>query len=279
MSQLNPPRILTIAGSDSGGGAGIQADLKTIAALGGHGMSAITALTAQNTIGVSLIEPVSVDMVSAQIDMVAEDIGVDAAKIGMLADGNIVRVVAAALERNRIEKVVVDPVLRSTTGADLGGEAVRDAIIARLFPLAALITPNLHECGVLLGEVVERREQMAAAALRLIEMGCSAVLLKGGHLPDAGDEEEVIADLLMTADGVKQWFEHARISTRNVHGTGCTLSAAIATYLGRDLPLVEAVEHGIGYVQGAIAAGVGLRLGQGAGPLWHAWVRDAKKSG
>ncbi|MCS6762809.1 MAG: hydroxymethylpyrimidine/phosphomethylpyrimidine kinase [Candidatus Protistobacter heckmanni] len=235
MSQLNLPRILTIAGSDSGGGAGIQVDLKTIAALGGHSMSAITALTAQNTMGGSLIEPVSVGMVSSQIDMVAEDIGVDAAKIGMLADGNIVRVVAAALERNRIEKVVVDPVLRSTTGADLGGEAVRDAIIARLFPLAALITPNLHECGVLLGEVVERREQMA------------------------GDEEEVIADLLMTADGVKQWFEHARISTRNVHGTGCTLSAAIATYLGRGLPLVEAVENGIGYVQGAIAAGVGLR--------------------
>lgn len=263
-----PPRTLTIAGSDSGGGAGIQADLKTFSALGCFGMSAITAITAQNTQGVTGVHAIPADMVAAQIDAVAGDIGVDAAKTGMLGTAAIVEAVAAAADRHGIRKLVVDPVMISTSGATLSDDATTQAMVRLLFPRALLVTPNLPEASYLLGRRIARRAGMEQAAADLIAMGCPAVLLKGGHLEDdtgAGG----LDDLLMLADGSVRVFTHPRVDTRNLHGTGCTLAAAIAAQLARGDALEAAVATALDYVAQAIAAGAGLRLGAGNGPLNH----------
>lgn len=267
-----PPRTLTIAGSDSGGGAGIQADLKTFAALGCFGMSAITAITAQNTLGVTGVHAIPAGMVAAQIDAVASDIGVDAAKTGMLGTADIVEAVAAAVDRHGIRKLVVDPVMIATSGATLSDDATSQAMVRNLFPRAILVTPNLPEASYLLGRTIARRAQMEEAARDLLALGCPAVLLKGGHLEDDGAHNAGLDDLLVTADGTVRVFRHPRIDTRNLHGTGCTLAAAIAAQLARGDALEAAVATALDYVANAIAAGAGLRLGSGNGPLNHAFA-------
>ncbi|WP_343656341.1 bifunctional hydroxymethylpyrimidine kinase/phosphomethylpyrimidine kinase [Cupriavidus sp.] len=267
-----PPRTLTIAGSDSGGGAGIQADLKTFAALGCFGMSAITAITAQNTLGVTGVHAIPADMVAAQIDAVASDIGVDAAKTGMLGTAAIVEAVADAVDRHGIRKLVVDPVMISTSGATLSDDATSQAMVKRLFPRAILVTPNLPEASYLLGRRIARRAEMETAAADLLALGCRAVLLKGGHLEDDGPDATGLDDLLMLADGTTRIYTHPRIDTPNLHGTGCTLAAAIASQLARGDTLPDAVGIALDYVARAIAAGAALRLGAGNGPLNHGFA-------
>ncbi|WP_019451116.1 bifunctional hydroxymethylpyrimidine kinase/phosphomethylpyrimidine kinase [Cupriavidus sp. BIS7] len=270
-----PPRTLTIAGSDSGGGAGIQADLKTFAALGCFGMSAITAITAQNTLGVTGVHAIPAEMVAAQIDAVASDIGVDAAKTGMLGAAAIVEAVAAAVDRHGIRKLVVDPVMISTSGATLSDDATSQAMVRLLFPRAMLVTPNLPEASYLLGRRITRRAEMETAAVDLLALGCQAVLLKGGHLEDDGPDSFGLDDLLMLADGTVRVYTHPRIDTPNLHGTGCTLAAAITSQLARGDTLPDAVGAALDYVAQAIASGARLRLGSGNGPLNHSFAPRA----
>ncbi|MBC7469198.1 MAG: bifunctional hydroxymethylpyrimidine kinase/phosphomethylpyrimidine kinase [Ramlibacter sp.] len=258
------PRVLTIAGSDSGGGAGIQADLKTFAALGCYGMTAITALTAQNTLGVRAIHPVPPAMLREQIDAVIEDIGVDAVKIGMLHAAEIVRTVAAAIDRHALHKVVLDPVMMSTSGAKLIDDDAQAVLVRELFRRAALVTPNLDEAGLLVGRTLASEADMEAAARAMLGMGAPAVLLKGGHL--AGD---TVSDLLLARDAQPHWMRAPRIATANTHGTGCTLSSAIAAHLALGAELRQAVELARAYVRGALEAGAAVRTGAGSGPLNH----------
>jgi hydroxymethylpyrimidine/phosphomethylpyrimidine kinase len=261
------PRLLTIAGSDSGGGAGIQADLKTFSALGCFGMSAITALTAQNTTGVRSIHGVPPDMLRAQIDAVVEDIGVDAVKIGMLHSPEVVQTVADAIDRHAVPHVVLDPVMVATSGAVLIDSPAIAALVRELFGRAVLITPNLDEASLLVGRTLASEDDMQAAALELLAKGARAVLVKGGHL--AG---EVVSDLLQVSGEAPHWMRAPRIATANTHGTGCTLSSAIAAYLALGHTLVDAVEAARLYVRGALAAGASVKTGQGSGPLNHGFA-------
>jgi len=257
-------RVLTIAGSDSGGGAGIQADLKTFAALGCYGMSAITALTAQNTQGVTGIHGVPPEFIAAQIDAVVADIGAHAVKIGMLHSEAVVHAVAQAIDRLALPCVVLDPVMVSATGARLIEPAAVQALVAELFPRAALVTPNLHEAELLLGRPVASADEMPAAAQALLQLGARAVLLKGGHLP--GDQ---VLDLLLARGGEPHAMQAPRADTRNLHGAGCTLSSAVAAFLAQDLPLPLAVEAAHSYVLDAIREGALVATGHGVGPLNH----------
>ena len=258
------PRVLSIAGSDSGGGAGIQADLKTFSALGCYGMTAITAITAQNTLGVSAIHGVPADILKAQICAVMDDIGADALKIGMLHSAEVVRVVAWAIDNYRIQHVVLDPVMVSTSGHRLIQSDTAQVLVSELFPRATLVTPNLDEAALLLGRAIPGKDELDAAAAELLALGAHAVLLKGGHLP--GDE---VVDLLAWGDQ-RLRLQSPRIDSSNVHGTGCTLSSAIAAHLalGRELP--QAVSEARGYILQAIASGADVRTGSGHGPLNHA---------
>lgn len=261
------PRVLSIAGSDSGGGAGIQADLKTFSALGCFGMTAITALTAQNTLGVRAIHAVPLRMLDDQIDAVVEDIGVDAVKIGMLHSAQTVRAVAAAIERHALPHVVLDPVMIATSGAVLIDQEAIAVLVAELFPKAAVITPNLDEASLLVGRTLESEAAMEAAARQLLEMGAATVLLKGGHL--AGD---TVSDLLLVPDEKPLWMRAPRIHSANTHGTGCTLSSAIAAQLALGSPLPQAVQSAREYVRGALQAGAAVRTGAGGGPLNHGYA-------
>ena len=261
------PRLLSIAGSDSGGGAGIQADLKTFSALGCYGMTAITALTAQNTTGVRAIHGVPPDMLSHQIDAVLEDIGVDAVKIGMLHSPEIVHAVANAIDRHALPHVVLDPVMVATSGAVLIDSPAIAALVTELFGRAVLITPNLDEAALLVGRPLANEADMEAAARELLAKGARAVLVKGGHL--AGD---VVSDLLLDHSGQPHWMRAPRIATANTHGTGCTLSSAIAAYLALGHSLADAVEAARAFVRGALAAGAGVKTGQGSGPLNHGFA-------
>jgi len=258
-------RVLTIAGSDSGGGAGIQADLKTFAALGCYGMSAITALTAQNTVAVMGIVPVTPEFVARQIDAVVADIGVDAVKIGMLHSAPIIRVVADRLAHHRPPHIVVDPVMVAKSGDRLLQEEAIDALRADLLPLATIITPNLPEAEVLLNRSIADIDAMHDAAVALTALGPRAVLVKGGHL-----RHERSVDVLHIAqeDGPTA-LDGERIETENTHGTGCTLSSAIAAYLARGFALREAVMQAKAYLTAALRAGANYRLGQGHGPVHH----------
>ena len=260
------PRVLSIAGSDSGGGAGIQADLKTFSALGCFGMTAITALTAQNTCGVRSIHGVPPLMLRDQIDAVLEDIGVDAVKIGMLHSPEIVLTVAEAIDRHGMKNVVFDPVMVATSGAVLIDNSAVDVLVRELFPRVAVITPNLDEAGLLVGRTLNSAQDMEQAALDLLAKGARAVLLKGGHLP--GD---TVIDLLITEDGEKIWMQAPRIHSPNTHGTGCTLSSAMAAHLALGNSLVEAVQHARVFVREALQAGAQVRTGQGGGPLNHSF--------
>ncbi len=260
-------RVLSIAGSDSGGGAGIQADLKTFAALGCFGATAITVLTAQNTTGVRAVHAVPLDMLADQIDAVVEDIGVDAVKIGMLYSGPTVETVAAALDRHKLRQVVLDPVMVATSGAALIDPTAVAVLVRLLFPRVLLVTPNLDEAAMLVGRPLHCEADMATAAQQLLEMGARAVLLKGGHL--AGDS---VADLLLELGHEPRWLRGQRIATPNTHGTGCTLSSAIAARLALGDELTLAVQHARDYVRDALAAGASVRTGAGSGPLNHGFA-------
>jgi hydroxymethylpyrimidine/phosphomethylpyrimidine kinase len=266
------PRVLSIAGSDSGGGAGIQADLKTFAALGCFGMTAITALTAQNTLGVRSIHAVPLQTLVDQVDAVVEDIGVDAVKIGMLHSAETVRTVASALRRHGLRKVVLDPVMVATSGAKLIDDEAIDVLVRELFPLATVVTPNLDEAALLVRQPLASEADMEAAARQLVERGAPAVLLKGGHLP--GD---TVSDLLLARGAAPVWMRAPRIASDNTHGTGCTLSSAIASHLALGADLHEAVAHAREFVRGALAAGAPVRTGAGSGPLNHGHAPQAMR--
>lgn len=253
---------LTIAGSDSGGGAGIQADLKTFQRFGVFGTSAITAITAQNTRGVSRWEPVSADLVRAQIDAIAEDLMPAAVKTGMLANAAVASIVATSIRDHAFRNYVLDPVMVATSGDTLLERDAIDVIRSELIPQASLVTPNLHEAAIITGEKIEDEDGMARAAETIVgEMGAQAVLVKGGHL-DAGDR---VVDILY--DGDVRAFRGKRIETTNTHGTGCTLSAAIAAQLAKGESMHAAVRRAVDYVHNAIATAPGL--GSGHGPLNH----------
>ena len=260
-------RVLSIAGSDSGGSAGIQADLKTFAALGCYGMTAITALTAQNTLGVQGIHPIPPEFLKAQIQSVVEDIGVDAVKIGMLHAPGIVEVVAWAIDHYQLERVVLDPVMVATSGDRLIASETVQVLVRELFPRVSVITPNLDEAALLLGRAIPDADALSQAAQDLLNLGAKAVVLKGGHL--AGDE---VVDLLLQANGASQRLASPRIASRNVHGTGCTLSSAIAAHLALGYPLAEAVALARTFILGAIAHGADVTTGHGHGPLNHGFA-------
>jgi hydroxymethylpyrimidine/phosphomethylpyrimidine kinase len=251
----SPPAVLTIAGSDSGGGAGIQADLRTFAALGVHGLCVITAVTAQNTREVGAIETLSPGIVQAQIDAVFADFPVRAVKIGMLATAGLVRTVAAALLPHPRVKVVLDPVLVATTGARLARGDLSAPLRRHLLARADLLTPNIPEAESLLGRRLRQASDLPGAARDLIDLGARAVLLKGGHLSGAR-----VSDLLATRDGVLRWYHHARIPVEG-HGTGCTLSSAIVAHLAFGDAMDVAVDKAVGYVHRALANG--YRPGRG----------------
>ena len=253
---------LTIAGSDSGGGAGIQADLKTFQRFGVFGTSAITAITAQNTKGVSQWEAVSADLVRAQIDSVAEDLPPAAFKTGMLANAAVASSVAGAIRDNSLRNYVLDPVMVATSGDVLFEPDAIEMIRRELIPEAFLVTPNLHEAAILVGETIEDEDAMARAAETIVnEMGAKSVLIKGGHLASA----DRVVDILY--DGNVRAFRSQRLDARNTHGTGCTLSAAITAQLAKGESLHAAVRRAIDYVHNAIATAPGL--GSGHGPLNH----------
>ena len=259
-------RVLTIAGSDSGGGAGIQADLKTFAALDCYGMTAITALTAQNTVGVQGIHAVPPAFLRSQLQSVVEDIGVDAVKIGMLHEPGVVEVVAWAIQHYQLQRVVLDPVMVATSGDRLIADATVRVLVDQLFPLATVITPNLDEASLLLGRPIAAVSDLSGAAQALLSQGARAVLLKGGHLP--GDQ---VVDVLARPGHVDVVLSSARMASRNTHGTGCTLSSAIAAHLALGEPLERAVRAAREYILGAIQAGAGVQVGHGHGPLNHGY--------
>ena len=254
---------LTIAGSDSGGGAGIQADLKTFSALGVYGASVITAVTAQNTRAVTAVEAISPALIRAQIEAVFADLPPQAVKTGMLGDTHTICTVAESLAAVALPYLVIDPVMVAKSGDKLLADAAIATLRERLIPLATLITPNLPEAGELLGRPVTTRDDMPQAAADLLALGCHAVLLKGGHL--VGDASD---DLLLTTGGAT-WLSAARHPGKNTHGTGCTLSAAITAGLARGLALVDAVHAAKDYIGAAIAAADRLHVGSGHGPLHH----------
>jgi hydroxymethylpyrimidine/phosphomethylpyrimidine kinase len=258
-------RVLTIAGSDSGGGAGIQADLKTFAALECYGMSVITALTAQNTCGVTGIHPVPGMFVQQQLEAVLSDIGTDAVKIGMLFSAELIKVVAAQLKTHGVDNIVLDPVMVAQSGDKLLEDDAVEAIKKYLMPLSSVVTPNLPEAAVMLNRKIGSIDDMEAAARDLARFGGKSVLMKGGHL-----EDHQSTDSLYLADDDR--FVALRgdyIRTRNNHGTGCTLSSAIAAHLARGLALEAAVSEAKIYISEAIRMGAGYRLGNGHGPVHH----------
>jgi hydroxymethylpyrimidine/phosphomethylpyrimidine kinase len=263
------PRVLTIAGSDSSGGAGIQADLKTFTVFRTYGMSAITALTAQNTRGVSGIFPVTPEFVRAQIDAVASDIGIDAAKTGMLANRAIIEVVAAAVRVHRIAPLVVDPVMVAQSGARLLEDDARAALLSELLPLATVVTPNVPEAEALLGMRIASVADQRLAARRLVELGAGAALVKGGHLAGAD-----AVDVLDDGRSVEE-LRAPRIDTPHTHGTGCMTAAALAAGLARGLPLLDAAHEAKRFITVAIAGALALGGGNGpANPLaWLDWER------
>jgi len=256
--------VLSIAGSDSSGGAGIQADIKTIAAHRLFAETAITALTAQNTLGVTGVLDVDPAFVAKQIDAVFEDIRPAAVKVGMVSSAAIIEAVADALERHAAANIVVDPVMVATSGARLIGDDAIEALKERLLPLADVVTPNMPEAAVLCGFPVNDDASMERAANELSERVQGAVLVKGGHSAARAD------DVLVARAGAPAfWLRAPRVDTQNTHGTGCTLSSAIACGLAKGLPMEEAVRAAKDYVRGALAAG--LNLGKGSGPLDHMW--------
>jgi len=264
MKKYTYPAVLTIAGSDSGGGAGIQADIKTVSALGCYGMSVITALTAQNTLGVTGIHSVPPAFVKAQLDAVLQDIRPLAIKIGMVHSPELVAVIAETLRKYPDIPVILDPVMVATSGDRLIAQETVKHIVAELFPLSALITPNLDEATLLANMPIATVNDMQTAGNIIMQQGCNALLLKGGHL-----QQDQLTSLLFTADGTIEHFTSHKIETKNMHGSGCTLSSAIAAYIARGETLAQAVALAQDYVHGAILHGKDVTTGNGHGPLNH----------
>lgn len=258
------PVALTIAGSDSGGGAGIQADLKTFSSLGVYGASVITAITAQNTEGVRGIQAVSQEIVKGQIEAVFEDLRIDAVKIGMLHNKENVESVANAIDSYCPSRVILDPVMISTSGSKLMEDEAIESLISELFHRVTLITPNIDEAAFLSGMPIRNEQEMETAAQKLQAMGCRSVLMKGGHL---GGQE--MADILFAEGEAPLRLVAPAINTQNTHGTGCTLSAAIAAYMALGEKLSEAVQAAKRYITAALEAGADVQTGYGNGPLNH----------
>ncbi|MCG6892350.1 MAG: bifunctional hydroxymethylpyrimidine kinase/phosphomethylpyrimidine kinase [Desulfobacteraceae bacterium] len=258
-------RALTVAGSDSGGGAGIQADLKTFSALGCYGMSVITALTAQNTVGVTAIHAVPPDFVEAQMDAVLTDIGTDAVKIGMLFSADLIEAVAHRLKAHAVENIVLDPVMVAQSGDKLLRDDAVEALREILLPMADLATPNLPEAEILVNRPLQSPKEIEAAARRMAAGGCRAVLIKGGHGGDVRADDW----LYLAEEDRMERFGADRVATRNNHGTGCTLSAAIAAHLAHKSSLFDAVKGAKEYITEAIRAGAAYGLGNGSGPVHH----------
>jgi hydroxymethylpyrimidine/phosphomethylpyrimidine kinase len=269
MSTTSKGRVLVIAGSDSGGGAGIQADIKTITALGGYAATAITAVTVQNTLGVTGVHPIPLEVIAAQARAVLDDIGADAIKTGMLGDAAVVETVAAAIDHAGGVPVVVDPVMVAKGGAPLLAQAAIGAVKTLMIPRAALLTPNAPEAAALTGLSVETTDDLRRAGDALLGLGARAVLMKGGHILSGEGAGERVVDVLMTGQG-ETTFEGERIETRHTHGTGCTLASACAAGLARGLPLPEAVAQAWNYVHQAMLRAPGF--GAGHGPLDHGWT-------
>jgi hydroxymethylpyrimidine/phosphomethylpyrimidine kinase len=261
MSQI--PVMLSIAGSDPSGGAGIQADLKTATALGVYGATVVTALTVQNTLGVTDIHAVPADFITAQYDAVVGDLDVRSVKIGMLGSVEVVEAVAAMLRRRSVPTVVLDPVMVATSGDRLVPADAEVAIRGLLLPLATVVTPNVPEAAALTGLMVGSEDEMVAAGHALVGLGATYALVKGGHL--GGDQS---VDVLVSADGVLR-LEAPRVETSNTHGTGCTLSSAVASCLAKGEPVVPAVTAAKDYLTRALVAGADLRIGHGNGPVDH----------
>ena len=259
-------KVLTIAGTDSGGGAGVQADIKTFSALGCYGMSVITALTAQNTTGVRSVFPVSTTFIAEQIDAVMSDIGADAVKIGMLFSSEIIEVVAERLDFYGIENIVLDPVMAAQSGDKLLMDSAVATMKKLLFPKAKIITPNLPEASMILSREISDTDMVEEAARDIAFYGCKAVLIKGGHL----DNKSAAMDLLfIPEDDHIVTFTEDRIDTKNNHGTGCTLSSAIAACIAKGNSLENAVRAAKAYITGAIKAGASYEIGKGHGPVHH----------
>jgi hydroxymethylpyrimidine/phosphomethylpyrimidine kinase len=262
-------RVLIIAGSDPSGGAGVQADIKTVTALGGYAAAAITSLTVQNTKGVSAVHPVDPAIIAAQIAAVLDEIGADAIKIGMIGERRAGVAIADAIAWHAAAiPVVVDPVLVATSGDRLASDGVAALLLERFAPLAALLTPNADEARALTGLAVRSAADLVAAGEALMQRGATAALVKGGHL-----EGDIVEDALVTHAGA-EIFRAPRLGARTLHGTGCTLASAVATGLAQGLPLQAATKRAIDYVQGAIRYSQGF--GAGAAPLDHAWMTRAK---
>jgi hydroxymethylpyrimidine/phosphomethylpyrimidine kinase len=271
MHPTSPARVLIIAGSDSGGGAGIQADTKTVTLLGGYAATAITALTAQNTQGVQGVHPAPPAFVAQQIQLVLEDIGADALKTGMLFSAEIIEAVAAAIAPYPQIPLVLDPVMVAKGGTALLREDAVAALRTHLLPRATVLTPNIPEAELFTGRTIRTEADMADAAQQLLAEGARAVLMKGGHL-----DGDICVDLLFEANGASHRWASPRIHTRHTHGTGCTLASAIAAGLAQSLSLAESVGNARDYVQGALKHAPAL--GHGHGPLGHGWVLPQKTS-
>ena len=254
-------KILIIAGSDSSGGAGIQADIKTVTALGSYAMTAITAVTAQNTVGVKKITPIPTKNVHKQITMILDDIGADGVKIGMLHNVSIIKSVYSILKKYKLKNIVLDPVMVAKSGAKLINNSSIKYLKKLLLPLSNLITPNIPEAEILTGYSISDKEDMIKAAKKILNMGSKNVLLKGGHL-----KSKMICDILATKKGIKV-FSKRKIKTKNTHGTGCTLSSALATCLSQKKNIVKSCKISLGYVDEAITSAPGY--GKGFGPLNH----------
>ena len=252
--------VLSIAGTDPTGGAGIQADLKTIEAHGLFGMAAITVVIAQNTTGVYAMQPVSPELVAKQIDCVFDDIRPDAVKLGILYDADIICAVADRLRAHHAKNIVLDPVLISSSGHDLSQPDALPAVLEHILPLCTLVTPNLHEAAAICGRLIRTKEEMEQAAQEIAARTRGGVLVKGGHLADCADD-------LLYADGQAHWLHEARIDNPNTHGTGCTLSSSIACNLAQGVSLLGSVRRAKRYLTACIA--YGLDLGHGSGPLQH----------
>lgn len=267
MSSKKYPTVLTIAGSDSGGGAGIQADIKAISAMGCYAASAITAITVQNTVGVQAVHPVPLDILAGQIDAVLSDIGADAIKIGMLHSAEVVNLAAEKIEQYGIKNVVLDPVMVSTSGHRLIEETAIDSLKSRLMPLARVITPNIPEAEILCGKKIASEKEFAEVAKILSLDNTVSVLLKAGHLTG-----ETLVDYFYNAeDGSIALLPSKRVNTRNTHGTGCTLSSAFAAALAKGETLTKAAQSAKQYIEQAIISGAEYQIGKGHGPVNHFW--------
>ena len=258
-------RVLTIAGSDSGGGAGIQADIKSISANGCYAASAITAITAQNTIGVSAVQGLPISLIEGQIEAVLSDIGADTVKIGMLHSGEVVRAVAGMLRKYNITNIVLDPVMVAKSGDKLIEDEAIEVMKTELMPMARVITPNIPEAEILLGEPITKQEDMPSAAKRLGKKYDVSVLLKAGHM----SEDELIDIFYNHESDETITISSKRVHTKNVHGTGCTLSSAFAAHLAKGLSLTDAAHAALRYINEAIIAGAEYEIGHGHGPAYH----------